>query len=84
MKRILFAVMAATLIPATAMAGTVYTRAWCKHPAHGRNDRGGYGWISHTFSGSTSDECWRFAKEHSGLGSGHQTGCSYVKADGTY
>lgn len=82
MKRYLLIACAALLVPATALAGTVYTRAWCKNPAHGRNPQGGYGWISETIVGSSSDECWRFANGHKQPG--HETGCTYVKPDGTY
>jgi hypothetical protein len=84
MNKFLLAATAAFLIPATAFAGTVYTRAWCKDKIHGSptSDAGAYPWISSTFRGSTSDECWRYANDHKSR-YGHQTGCSYVKSNGS-
>jgi len=84
MKHYLIAATAALLIPATAFAGTVYTRAWCKDAVHGRggsNGAGAYPWISGTFRGSTSDACWKHANDHK-VRYGHQTGCSYVTPEG--
>ncbi len=77
MTRILTVGIALSISVAAAAQGTVYTRAWCKHPAHGRS-ASGYGWISEVFSGRTSEECWRFANGHAQPGTGHSTGCSYV------
>jgi len=77
MKRLLIAGLIAILPAAAVAQGTVFTRAWCKEPSHGRNINGGYGWISGVFSGSTSDECWRYANGHR-QATGHEAGCSYV------
>ncbi len=84
MKRYLIAASAALLIPTMAMAGTVYTRAWCKDGVHGRggsNGAGAYPWISRTFTGSTSDECWDYVRDHESR-YGHNAGCSYVTPQG--
>lgn len=84
MKKIVIAATAALLVPTMALAGTVYTRAWCKDAIHGRptSDAGAYPWISRTFVGSTSDECWQYANDHKSR-YGHQTGCSYVTSNGS-
>ncbi len=76
MKRVLLAGFCAFLVPTAALAQSVYTRAWCNNPAHGRNARGGYGWISEVIRSHSSDECWRFANGH--RQPRHHTGCNYV------
>lgn len=81
MKRFFFVVL---VLSSVALAGTVRTRAWCKHPAHGKNPRGGYAWISEMFVGTTSDECWKYSKGHEQRDQGHYTGCSYVKENGEF
>lgn len=81
MKRYLITATLLLLFSSVALAN-VYTRAWCKNPEHGRSPSGGYGWISHVFEGSSSDACWKFASAH--RRDNHETGCSYVRADGEY
>jgi hypothetical protein len=77
MKRKIFVALSSMLLPAASVAqGTVYTRAWCNAPSHGRSVTGGYGWISEVFVGTSSDECWRYAAGHEQPG--HHAGCSYV------
>ena len=80
MKRFLLAAPVTVMLMSGAALGTVYTRAWCDNPAHGRRPNGKYAWISETFVGETSDDCWKFAVAH--RQTGHWTGCTYVGADG--
>jgi hypothetical protein len=85
MRRYFMPALAAIIIPSAVFAqGTVYTRAWCKDPVHGRggtNGAGAYPWISGIFIGSTSDECSAFVAQHRQQ-YGHEAGCSYVTPAG--
>lgn len=84
MRVIGLAVVCAIIIPTVAFAGTVYSRAWCKHPEHGKSAGGRYGWITDVFEGNNADACWRAAREHSDPKNGHVTGCGYVNSSGEY
>jgi len=81
-----------SLAPLTAFAGTVYSRAWCKHSSHGSGGGqggGAYPWISYVFvtqtpvAGDATAECWEYVRKHEVAYPGHDAGCSYTRADGT-